>query len=579
MKNQSIANLFRRMGQLLEVKGEIVFKIRAYQKAAENIENLAEDIETLKKEDRLSDIPGIGQALKDKIIEFCDTGNVKAYQELTQEIPESILDVMDIPTVGPKKAKLFYDEFGVKNVPDLVGLIQSGKLKGHAGIKEKTIQNILDGIKIVKAGQERMNLGKATRIADQFVQALKKLKEVKQISTAGSLRRGKETIGDIDILVATADPKKVTDTFIQLPGVKTVQARGDTKASILNEDNVQVDLRIVDENDFGAALLYFTGSKNFNVKIRQIAIDKKMKVNEYGVFQITESKKGQDPVETRIAGKTEKECLAALNLPFIEPELREDMGEAEAFSGKKLPALITLQDIKGDLHMHSTYSDGKNTIAEMAEAAIARGYEYVAISDHSPRLRVAGGVSVEDLKKKKKEIESLNKTYKNFKILFGTEVEIDMNGDLDYNTDTLKEFDIVIAAIHSGFEQDEKTLTQRLLKVIQHKYVHVIAHPTGVHIGKREPYTFDFKKICQAALDYKVYLEINAFPVRLDLNSANVYFARGQGVQFSINTDSHNVEHLDYMKHGISIARRGWLTKKDVINTLSAGELLKVIKK
>lgn len=579
MKNHAIADLFRRMGQLLEIKGEIVFKVRAYQKAAENIESLAEDIEILKKEDRLSEISGIGQALKDKIIEFCETGKVKAYEDLIKEIPETLLDVMDIPTVGPKKAKLFFDEFGVKSVPDLEKLIESGKLKGHAGIKEKTIQNILEGIKVVKAGQKRMNLGKATKIADQFIQELKKLKEVKQISPAGSLRRGKETIGDIDILVSTDHPKKVTEVFIHLPGVKTVQAHGETKASILNEDNVQVDLRIVDDQSFGAALLYFTGSKNFNVRLRQIAIDRKMKVNEYGIFKITEPKKGNEPVEKLIAAKTEKECLAALDLPYVEPELREDIGESEIFSGKKLPELITLKDIKGDLHMHSTYSDGRNTIEEMANAAMARGYEYIAISDHSPRLKIAGGVSIEALKKKRKEIDALNKKYKDFKILFGTEVEIDTNGDLDYNSDTLKDFDIVIAAIHSGFEQDEKTLTHRLLKAIQNKHVHIIAHPTGVHIGKREPYNIDFKKVCQAAVEHHVFLEINAFPVRLDLNSANVYFARSLGVKFSINTDSHNVEHLDYMKHGISIARRGWLTKKDVVNTLELKELLKIIKK
>ncbi|OGX25879.1 MAG: hypothetical protein A2787_05555 [Omnitrophica WOR_2 bacterium RIFCSPHIGHO2_01_FULL_48_9] len=573
MKNKEIADLLDRIGVLLEIKDDNVFKIRAYHKAAENIASVAEDIATLRQENRLSEIPGIGKAIEEKIAEYLDTGKIKAYQELIQEIPETLLDIVNIPSIGPKKAKLFWEELRIKNVDELRWAAEDGKLLGLPGIKEKTIENILSGIKVVQAGQERMNLGAATQIAEQFVAALKSLPEVKEISVAGSLRRSRETIRDIDILVDSTDPQKVMETFVCLPQVKQITVQGDTKSSVLTKENVQVDLRVVEPKSFGAALLYFTGSKNFNVKLRQVAMKKNMKVNEYGIFRVAVSGK-----ETCVASCTEEECLNALGLGYIPPELREDIGESELFSGRKIPKLIELKDIRGDLHVHSTWSDGRNTIAQMAETAQKLGYEYLSISDHSPRLRVAGGVSPENLKKKKKEIEDLNSKLKNFRILFGTEVEIDSDGNLDYNEKILSEFDIVIAAIHSGFEQKQAQLTKRLVKACQSKYVTAIAHPTGVHLGKREPYDIDLKEICKAAVDTNTFLEINSFPVRLDLNSHNVYFAHSQGVQFVINSDAHSIDHLPFMKFGVAIARRGWLTKEDVLNTLPLKQLEKVIK-
>lgn len=574
MKNKEIADLLDRIGVLLEIKDDNVFKIRAYHKAAENIVSVAEDIERLREENRLSEIPGIGKAIEEKIVEYLDTGKIQAYQELIQEIPETLFDVINIPSMGPKKAKLFWEKLNITNVEELYRAAQGGRLLGLPGIKEKTIENILKGIKVVQAGQERMNLGTATQIAEQFRAALKKLPEVKTIAVAGSLRRMRETIRDIDILIDSTNPKKVMETFVHLPQVRQINGHGDTKSSILTKENVQVDLRVVEPKSFGAALLYFTGSKNFNVKLRQIAIKKNMKVNEYGIFRVTEA-----GGEKCVASRTEEECLKALGLPYIPPELREDIGENELFSDRKIPELIELQDIRGDLHAHSTWSDGRNTIAQMAEEAQRLGYEYLSISDHSPRLRVAGGVSVENLKRKKKEIDDLNRKLKNFRILFGTEVEIDSDGNLDYNDKILSEFDVVIAAVHSGFEQNRTQLTKRLIKACQNKYVTAIAHPTGVHLGKREPYDIDLKEICKAAVDTNTCLEINSFPVRLDLNSTNVYFARQQGVKFVVNSDSHAVEHLAFMKFGVAIARRGWLTKGDVLNTLKAAQLEKVLKK
>ena len=579
MKNKEVVDILTRMGTLLEIKGEIVFKIRAYFKAAEHISNLSEDIELLCKEKRLFEIPGIGNAIEEKITRYLDTGKIEAYEKLIEEIPESILDIVQIPSVGPKKAKLFFDRLKIKNTEDLRKAAQSGRLLSLPGIKEKTVENILKGINLVRQGQERMDLAAATRTAGEFIGALEKLPAVNRISAAGSLRRGCETVRDIDILVDSARPQEVMDAFVHLPRVHNINAHGETKSSILTKDNVQVDVRVVHPRSFGAALLYFTGSKSFNIKLRQIAIKEQMKVNEYGIFKI------EKEAEEWFAGGTEEECFHALGLPYVPPELREEIGEKELFDRfcgdrpRPVPALVEQKDIKGDLHVHSVWSDGHNTVAEMASAAQKKGYQYLAVSDHSPRLKVAGGVCEENLKKKKAEIEELNSKMRNFRVLFGTEVEIDSDGNLDYNEKILNEFDIVIAAIHSGFEQSPQQLTKRLVRACENKHVHGIAHPTGVHIGKREAYQMDFKEVCAAASAHNVFLEINAFPVRMDLNSANVYFARKQGVRFVISTDAHRIEHMDFLRFGVSIARRGWLGPEDVLNTLPCRELMRALRK
>ncbi len=591
-----MSELFIRFGQLLEVADENLFKIRAYYKAAENIAGLGEDIEIVAKEGRLGEIPGIGKALEEKITEYIQTGQVAAYKKLIQDVPESLLEVMNIPSVGPKKAKLFFDQFKVKTVDDLARVANEGKLLGVPGIKEKTIENILEGIAIVKEGQKRMTIAVAADVAQGFIDELKKLPEVKRVEAAGSLRRCKETIGDIDLLVALRDDRRETmddsggkssssfvprpsslgimDAFVNLPQVKSVNAHGETKSSILTKENVQVDLRIIESEAFGAALMHLTGSQAFNVKVRQLAIKKGMKVSEYGVFKM------QGEKEKRVACDTEEKCFKALGLPFIPPELREEIGEERLWVEQpQIPELVSLDDIKGDLHTHSTYSDGRNTIEEMANAAKALGYEYLAVSDHSERLKVARGVSKEDLLKKIKEIESLNKKLKGFRILCGSEVEIDSDGNLDYNEDTLARLDFVIASVHSGFEQTKEKLTARLVKACRNKYVHAIGHPLGRHIGKRDPYNIDFKEVCRAAADTNTWLEINAFPIRLDLDSANAYFARNQGVKFVIDTDAHSTQHLSYMKFGIGVARRAWLTADDVANTRTLAQLEKMLKR
>jgi DNA polymerase (family 10) len=573
MRNGEVAEILRNMGTLLEIKGEMVFKTRAYHKAADTIAALGEDIQRIADEKRLTEIPGIGKALEEKITQYLNTGKIDAYEKLTQEIPESILHVIDIPSVGPKKAKLFFDRLKIASVADLKKAAAAGKLNGLEGIKEKTIENIVKGIGIVETGDERMNLGTAMRIADELIGTLKEVPGVKKVETSGSLRRGRETIGDIDLLVVTDQPQKVMDVFTHLARVESVTASGDKKASVRLDGGRQVDVRVIEADQFGAAHLYFTGSKNFNVKLRQLAQKKDLKVNEYGVFKVGGRR------ETCVASKTEAECFKALGLEYVPPELREEIGEERIFAHEKIPKLIEQEDIRGEVHVHSTYSDGKNTIEEMVRAAQERGYTYLAVSDHSQRLRVAQGVSPEDLKKKIKEIEALNKRLKGFRLLCGAEVEVDLNGDLDYNDSVLAGLDVVIAAVHTGFEQDAKKQTQRLLKVCRHRRVHILAHPFGVHLGKREPMQIDFKEVCRAAADHHVMMEINSFPVRLDLNSQNAYFAKEQGVKFVINTDAHRCEHMEHMRLGVKIARRAWLEKDDVLNTKDVNGFLKGLKK
>jgi DNA polymerase (family 10) len=576
MKNLEIAQIFRDIAKILEIKGDNPFRIRAYERAAQNIEGLTEDVENLIKEEELTEIPGIGEDLADKIKEIAKTGRLKQFEELKRSIPEGLLDLLDIPSIGPKTAKLFYEKLRIKNISDLEEAIKKNKLKGIFGIKEKTIENISKGIEILKRGKERMTLPHASLLADEFVNALKKIPQVKMISTAGSLRRQKETVRDIDILVISDKPEKVMDTFVKMPSVKDVIAEGETKSSVRTKDDVQIDCRVVEEKSFGAALLYFTGSKNFNIKMRQIAIKKNLKINEYGVF----SAKGYGQKQERfVAGRTEEEIFRLLGMSYIEPELREDTGEIELAQKFKLPRLIMLKDVKGDVHAHSKWSDGGNSIEEVAKAAKDLGLSYIALTDHSQSLKVAHGLSPEDLKKKSQEIGRLNKKMSNFRILYGTEVDIDSDGKIDYKDQILKEFDVVIAAIHSGFKESKAKLTKRIISACKNRYVHIIAHPTGRLWGVRQAYDLDLDKIFKVAKDTNTHLEINAFAQRLDLNDIHCRGAKEMGVKLAIGTDAHQLEQLQAIRFGVSVARRGWLSKDDVINTLGVEEFLKAIKK
>jgi len=565
-----IAKIFEDLADMLEIKGENPFRIRAYRKAARNIRTLTNELEKFADEGRLDQIPGIGEGMKEKIYEILDTGRLQFYEELKSEIPPSLVKLLSVPGIGPKLAKKFYDELNIRDIEQLEKMAKEHHLAGLPGIKEKTEQNILKGIEMLKKGLERMNLGIALPIANEIVDQLSKLPEVKRISTAGSLRRRKETIGDIDILTTSSNSKKVMDTFINLQLVERVLVCGDTKSSIITYDGIHVDLRVVEPESYGSALAYFTGSKAHNIRIREIAMKNNLKINEYGVF---DEKTGM-----KIAGENEEEIYQILNLPFIASELREDMGEIEAAKENRLPTLVKLSQIKGDLHVHTTWSDGGNSIEEMLKTSQEMGYKYLAICDHSQSLKVAGGLSEDKLLEQIEKIKELNSKYKDFDILAGSEVDIKADGSLDYPDELMKKLDIVVAAIHTRFRRSRYEMTKRIIKAIQNPHVNILAHPTGRLLGVRDAYEVDLDEILKVAKINKIALEINAFPERLDLNDINCRKAKEYGVMISINTDSHITNQLDYMALGVSVARRGWLEPKNIINTKPREQIIKFLK-
>ncbi|MFH0811592.1 MAG: DNA polymerase/3'-5' exonuclease PolX [Pseudomonadota bacterium] len=568
MKNKEVAVIFKRMAEMLEIKGENLFRIRAYERAALNIENLAEDIALIAERDGLDNIPGIGKDLAQKITEIIETGTLKQYEAMKKEIPEGLMEIITIPGLGPRTAKNLFDTLHVTSVDELEHLAKEHKLQGLPGIKAKTEENILKGIALYRQKLARMPLNTMLTLSREITRELEKLEEVKKISVAGSVRRQKETIKDIDILIISSAPENVMDFFTRLPQVEEIQAKGRTKSSIRTKEGVQVDLRVVDPECFGAALCYFTGSKEHNIRLRELAVKKGLKINEYGIFQ----------GDLRIGGKEEKEVYGTVGLPFIPPELREDRGEVEAALNGTSPSLVELRDIRGDLHVHSNYSDGSATLAEIARKAEAMGLEWVAVCDHSQSLKVAGGVPVEKMKDKVREVKEFNRKSRKVKLLCGTEVDINNDGSLDYPDELLNELDIVIAAIHSGFKQDEKTITNRIIKAMRHPRVHIIAHPTGRLIGEREPYPLTMDAIVEEATRTNTALEINAYPQRLDLNDIYCRAAKNKGVKLGIGTDAHILDQMEYLELGLSVARRGWLEKKDLLNCLNYNELIKTLK-
>ena len=571
MKNIEIANIFNEIANILELKEENPFRIRAYRRAALNLEGLTEDIEEIAKRNELTEIPGIGKDLAEKIQKFLSTGHIEYYERLKKETPSILLELVTIPGIGPKTANLLYKNLKFKSIQDLEEMARLHKIAGLPGLKEKTEENIVRGIEFIKKGKERMPLGFALPIANDIISNLKKLPETKRITIAGSVRRMKETVKDIDILVTSIDPETVMAEFIKLPQIMDVLAHGSTKSSVLTKDGIQVDLRVVEPESFGAGLAYFTGSQAHNIRLREMAVKKGWKINEYGVFN--------ERTNSKIAGKEEEEIYKILGLPFIPPELREDTGEVEAAIKNRLPILIELKDIKGDLHVHSKWSDGSDSLEVLAEAAQRRGYEYIVITDHSKSLPVAGGLKEEEIIKQVKGIERLNKTFKGFRLLTGAEVDILSDGKLAFSDDILSMLDFAVAAVHSGFKQTKEVLTKRLIKAMQNKFVRCIVHPTGRLMGVREGYEIDFEEIYKAARDTNTAIEINAYPERLDLTDINCHRAKEVGVKLAISTDAHTKDQLDNILFGISVARRGWIEKDDVLNTLSLNDLLEGIKK
>ncbi len=569
MKNQDVAKIFSGLAELLELKGENPFRIRAYRRAAQNVEGLPKDIAEMSEEELLK-LPGIGKDLAEKIREIVDTGTLRAYDQLKREVPEGLSAVLSVPGVGPKTAKLLYDKLHIKDLDDLERLTRGHRLKGLPGIKAKTEENILKGIAALRRGRERTPLGIALPIAEDVLRRIKKDAPLKKIALAGSIRRFKETVKDIDILCTSASPDKVMKLFVKLPNVKDVIAHGPTKSSVTLEEGIQVDLRVVDAKAFGSALAYFTGSKSHNIRLREMAMKKGLKLNEYGVFR--------EKDEKRLGGEKETDIYDILGLPCIPPELREDSGEIEAAQKGKLPKLVMLKDIKGDLHVHTKRSDGSHTIKELVEAARERGYKYIAITDHTKGLGVAGGLDMDELLEQIKEIDALNKRLRGFRLLKGTEVDIRSDFTLDLPDEILNKLDVVIASIHSGFRQSSEKLTRRLVAAMENPYVSVIAHPTGRLLGKRDAYDIDMEEVIKTAARTGTSLEINANPLRLDLGDTNARAAAGLSVKLSIGTDTHTLGNFDFMSYGIGIARRGWLDKEDVLNALDTKALLKILK-
>ena len=569
MKNQEIAKIFNEIADILEIKNENPFRIRAYRRASLNVEGLTRNVEDL-SEDELLEVPGVGKDLASKIVEYIKTGKIAAHEELKQEIPQIVLDLESVPGLGPKTAMLLHDKLHIKSIDELAKLAEEHKLAGLPGIKGKTEENILKGIGMLKRGRERSPLGKVLPIAQDIVDQLRRKAPLTRIDVAGSLRRWKDTIKDIDILAMSDNPKEVMRAFVHLPHVKDIIMQGPTKSSVVIKEGLQVDLRVVEKESYGAALAYFTGSKEHNIRLREMAVKRGLTINEYGIFRVKDNKK--------LGGEKEEDTYKILNLEYVPPEMREDCGEIEAAIEGKLPKLITIEDIKGDLHVHSKWSDGSHTFEQLVEAARDRGYSYFALTDHSQGLGVARGLTVERLMEQKREIAALNKKLKNFQILHGTEVDIRSNGTLDFPDDVLQTLDIVVASIHSGFKQTKEQLTSRIVAAMKNPYVSIIAHPTGRLIGERDAYEVDMDKILKTAKETCTAMEINAYPLRLDLSDIYAKKARELGIPIVISTDTHVTTQFSFMSYGVSIARRSWLEKKDVVNTLEVNQLLKELK-
>lgn len=565
MKNQQIATIFKEIAELLELKGGNSFRIRAYRRAAQNLDGLAQDVAML-TEDELMDIPGIGKDLAGKVREYVETGAIAKHEELKKDIPAGVLELLRVPGLGPKKAKLFYDRLKITSAEALKAAITEGRLAGLSGIQKKTEENILRGIAALKKGSERTPLGRALPLAEEIVRRLKNAAPVGRIEVAGSIRRRRETVRDIDILVTSARPQEVMEVFVHLPHVNRVLAHGETKSSMVTDEGIQVDLRVVDEDSFGAALQYFTGSKEHNIRLREMAVKAGLKINEYGVFKGVAGKK--------IGGKTEEDIYRALGLAWVPPELREDRGEIDLARENRLPDLVTLDDIKGDLHVHTKWSDGSHDLGTIIDAARKQGYSYIAITDHTKGLGVAHGLDAKRLAEQGREIDAANRRLSGFRVLKGTEIDIRADGRLDLPERALSSLDIVVASIHSGFNQPREQMTKRLLAAIRNPRVSIIAHPTGRLLGEREPYAVDMAAVLREAARCGVAMEVNAYPLRLDLNDIHVRMAKDLGVPLVISTDTHVMTQLDQMAYGVAVARRGWAERGDVLNTLPVEKLL-----
>ena len=569
MKNADVARAFYEIADILEVQG-VAFKPQAYRRAASAIEQLEVDVEQAVAEGRHKEIPGVGEAIAKKMEELVRTGKLAYLDRLREEVPRGIIEMLSVPDIGPKTAMQLHAELGISSVQELKEAATAHRLRNLKGFGERAEERILEGIRVLESRGSRMLLGDALPIAEAYVEHLRNRLSIDTVSACGSLRRGKETIGDIDILVGCDTSEAVTKELLMYPAVDKVLLSGATKSSVQIKDGIQVDLRVVEPGSYGAALQYFTGSKEHNVQVRRIAVDMGYKVNEYGVFERAS--------EGRVAGETEEEVYETLGLTFIPPELREDSGEIAAARARELPELVRPADVKGDLHVHSDWSDGSDSIASIAADAAKRRYSYVAITDHSESLSIANGLSVERLRRQVDEIRRVQKDYEgSVRVLAGAEVDIKADGSLDLPPSMLEDLDLVVASVHSRMKMGGDEMTERIVTAINTGWVDVLGHPTCRIIGRRDPIRMDLSKVLEAACEAKVAMEINSFPDRLDLRDAHCRMAKESGVPLAIGTDAHSIRHLDYLRLGIITARRGWLGKEDVLNTRSSNGLIRWI--
>ncbi|MFO7760401.1 MAG: DNA polymerase/3'-5' exonuclease PolX [Desulfobia sp.] len=568
--NTDIARIFNQVADLLEISNENQFRVRAYRNAARTMESLSHEAVVLIKEGQdLTSIPGIGKDLAGKISTIVETGSLPLLDHLKEKLPGELIKLLEVEGLGPKKVSALYNKLGIGSLDALKEAAESGKIRKLSGFGAKSEQNILEDLRRPREGADRVKLAEAEKIAESLEQYLAEIREVKKVTIAGSYRRRKETVGDLDVLVACQKWEPVIDRFLSFEDVARILSRGKTRSSVILSSGLQVDLRIIPEESYGAALHYFTGSKAHNIAIRKIAMDQGLKINEYGVFQDGE----------QLAGATEEDLYRKIGLPYIEPELREDRGEIEAAYRNFLPELITISDIKGDLHCHTRATDGMNTLDQMAEAARKMNYEYLAITDHSQRVTVANGLDEKRLREEIEEIDELNEKIRAIKLLKGIEVDILKDGSLDLPDSVLKELDVVVGSVHYYFNLSQEEQTERLVRAMDNKYLNIIGHPTGRMIGTRNPYPLDMERVIRCAGDRGVHLELNAQPDRLDLIDVHLKAAREMGVLIAISTDAHLAQNLQFMRFGINQARRGWLEAENVLNTRPLAELQKILKR
>jgi len=571
MTNRDVARILRETAQLLEVDGAQIGRYRSYERAAQQIEALPEPVAQVAEAGWLQEIPGIGERMDEHIREILKTGKYSKHQKLLKKYPPGILEMLQVQGLGPKKVGFLWKKFKVKTVADIAKLAEQGKLRELPGFGEKTEQNLVKAIAAHQQLAGRFLQHQAEETAGQLIAYIEKLgKKIEQVTAAGSLRRGRETIGDLDLLLISTEVEAVSDHILAYPDVAEKIARGENKVSLRLENGMQVDVRILEKKSYGAALMYFTGSKAHNIVLRGLAKDKGWKLSEYAL----ETTKGG----RWVAGRTEEEIYAKLGLAYIEPELREDAGEVDAAAEGRLPSLVALNDIRGDLQMHTPASDGKNSIEEMAAAARRLGYDYIAITDHSKAVTVANGMDEKRTLAHAKRIREASKKMDGFRILAGVEVDILKDGRLDLADDVLAELDIVVGSIHSYMNLEPAEMTERLLRAVENPHLKILGHPTGRLLLRREAYRYDLEKVLAACKKHGVAVECNAFPDRLDLRDVDLRAARERGVKVVISTDAHSTTHLPYMKYGVRTARRAWLEKADVLNTLPVDKLLKALR-